>query len=79
MGQPDTRRPLRVLHLEDEPHDAELVAARLRADGVMCEIVTVDSRSDFEAALGAPCDVILADDRLPSFDGAAALAIAKAS
>lgn len=76
MAQPD-RRPLRVLHLEDEPHDAELVAARLRADGVECEIVAVDSRAEFEAALRTPCDVILADDRLPSFDGAAALAIAR--
>ena len=75
---PEHRPPLRVLHLEDDPHDAELVAARLRADGLVCEIVRVDTRPLFEAALtSGPWDVILADDRLPSFDGAGALALAR--
>lgn len=72
-------RPLRVLHLEDEPQDAELVAARLRADALLCEIVRVGTRDAFEAELvKGGWDVILADDRLPSFDGAGALALARA-
>jgi len=73
----ESQARLRLLHLEDEPNDAELVAARLRADGLVCEIAVVDSRQQFEAALERPFDVILADDRLPSFDGNAALELAR--
>ena len=68
---------LRILHVEDDDHDRELVAAVLQRDGLACDIVAVDSRERFEAALHeGRFDVILADDRLPTFDGQAALAIA---
>ena len=57
---------LRVLHLEDDPHDRELVAATLRQDGLACAMYAVSTREAFEAALEASVfDVILADDRLP--------------
>ena len=70
---PDPARVLHILHLEDEPNDRELVAATLRDAGMMCEIVCVDTREGFRAALERRrFDVILADDRLPSFDGPSA-------
>ena len=73
----DCRRPLRVLHVEDDPLDRDLVAETLRAQGLACEIVAVDTRDGFAAALDSgPFDIILADDRLPAFDGQSALALA---
>jgi signal transduction histidine kinase len=70
------RSRIRILHVEDDPRDRELVAATLKAEDVPCDIVTVDNREDFIAALSSPFDVILADDRLPTFDGLTALTIA---
>ena len=70
--------PLRILHLEDDPHDRELAEATLASDGVFCEIRHVDTREAFEGALLAePFDVILADYSLPRFDGLTAQAIAR--
>jgi PAS domain S-box-containing protein len=72
-------RPLRVLHLEDDPADATLVAETLRSEGIPCDIVTVDKRAAFEAALEqGGIDLILADYHLPSFDGVTAHAMAAA-
>ena len=76
---PDPPRVLHVLHVEDEPNDRELVAATLRAAGMACEIVCVDSREGCRAALmRRRFDVVLSDDRLPSFDGLSALRLAAA-
>ncbi len=70
--------PVRVLHLEDNPLDAELVLAALKEGGVQASAVRVDTRADFEAALReGPVDVILADYSLPAFDGIAALQLAR--
>ena len=73
----DLPSPLRVLHVEDDPFDRELVAETLRAAGLACDIVAVDSRAAFEKALATNrVDVILSDDQLPAFDGLTAQAIA---
>lgn len=67
---------LRILHLEDDPHDAELIQALLVRGGLDCEMVRVDTREDFLGALDRePFDLILADYRLPSFDGLTALSL----
>jgi PAS domain S-box-containing protein len=64
----------RILLLEDDPRDAELVGEILKADNFICEITRVQTRADFIAALeGNEIDLILADYRLPSFDGLSAL------
>jgi signal transduction histidine kinase len=53
---------LRILILEDCPLDAELVGARLSEGGIGCELVRVQSRDAFAAALEeGGVDLILAD------------------
>jgi len=69
---------LRVLHLEDDPSDAELVQEKLAADGISCQIMHVETEADFIASLEqGGFDLILADYTLPSFDGLSALKIAQ--
>jgi PAS domain S-box-containing protein len=64
---------LNVLHVEDNPFDAELVESTLRADGLAVQITRVDSRDALDRALaGGTFDLILADYNLPSFDGVSA-------
>ena len=78
MSGSSTDRRLRILHLEDEVRDQELVQAVLEAEGLSCDIETVSTREEFLGALerGA-CDLILSDFALPSFDGLAALELAR--
>ena len=71
-------KPLRILHLEDDPADAELVRATLGQSGMTCDVVQVQNREDFLAALdNTALDLILADNKLPAFDGLSALALAR--
>ena len=67
--------PLRILHLEDDRHDAEIVKAVLEAGGIVCDVARVESRNEFVAALDQDFDLVLADLSLPTFDGLAALQI----
>ena len=71
-------RRLRILHLEDSHADAQLVEATLAESGLDFEFMCVETGTQFQAALqqGA-LDVILADYCLPSFDGMAALELAR--
>ena len=69
---------VRVLHLEDNAIDGDLVAEFLRADGLSCQVDRVWTREAFAQALAAGgYHLILADHQLPSFDGEAALALAR--
>src|SRR6266850_4726147 len=69
---------LRVLHLEDDARDTELVQATLEGEGIQSELTRVEREQDFLAALKRErLDLILADYTLPSFDGLSALRIAQ--
>jgi CheY-like chemotaxis protein len=70
--------PLRILHLEDDPRDAELLQAMLETEGILCHVICVETQADFCAALEqGGFDLILADYTLPSFDGLSALKITR--
>jgi PAS domain S-box-containing protein len=70
--------PLRVLHLEDDVRDAELVRATLEREEIASELTRFETEQDFIAALKrGSFDLILADYTLPSFDGLSALKIAQ--
>ncbi len=68
---------LRVLHLEDNASDAELIQAVLEGEGAICDVTRVETEADFVASLeDGGFDLILADYTLPSFDGLSALQLA---
>jgi PAS domain S-box-containing protein len=69
---------LRILYLEDDPRDAELVQETLAIDDIRCLVTRVETEADFIASLRqGGFDLILADYTLPSFDGLSALKIAR--
>jgi DNA-binding NtrC family response regulator len=72
------KQPLRVLYLEDDPRDAELVQETLDAGGIVYSATRVETEADFVASLAqSGFDLILADYTLPAFDGLSALKIAQ--
>lgn len=72
------KKPLRILHLEDDANDVELVRRAIVAHGIDAQVAAFDTHSDFVSALEeGDYDLILADYTLPSFDGLSALAIAR--
>jgi PAS domain S-box-containing protein len=69
--------PLHILLLEDDASDAELILGLLEAEHIVCKATRVQTRAEFVAALkDTGIDVILADYKLPSFDGLSALKLA---
>ncbi len=68
---------LRIIHLEDDPKDADLVKTTLAAEGIACDIRIAATYDDFAAALDEGIDLILADLALPTFDAMTALAIVR--
>src|SRR6202140_1367696 len=69
--------PLRILLLEDDARDAELIQELIEADHAACEVTCVQTRAEFVAGLAnTGINLILADYKLPSFDGISALKLA---
>jgi PAS domain S-box-containing protein len=67
-----------ILYLEDNPMDVELVKARLEEHNLVCRIIQVQTRPEFDGALReGGLDIILADYHLPMYDGMSALKLAK--
>ena len=69
---------IHVLLLEDDSADAELIQANIEAAGLMCQITCTKTRGEFEEALRqGGYDIILADFKLPMYDGMSALRLAR--
>ena len=72
------RQPLRILSLEDDPRDTELLRESLEAEGISCEFTRVDTQPAFLALLEKnDLDLSLAAYPLRSFDGLSALKLAR--
>ena len=71
-------KPIKILHLEDVPTDAELVEYELQKGNIKFEKRVVDNKDDFVRMLSDfNPDIILSDHSLPSFDSVQAIAILK--
>ena len=76
---PRMAKPLKVLLVEDSPHDAELMLRLLARAGYACDWVQVDREEDFVRQLQPDFDVILCDCQMPEFDGLQALKLLQES
>jgi len=71
-------RPLRILHLEDDPDYSDLVSSLLAKEGLDAQIIVVSEGADFLTALEIErFDIILADYLLPTYNGLQALQLAR--
>src|ERR1700730_518308 len=69
--------PLRILSIEDDPKDTQMIQDLLETEGIVCEITRVDTQAALLASVEeGGVDLILADYSLPSFDGISALKFA---
>jgi PAS domain S-box-containing protein len=70
---------INIIHVEDDPFDSELVHAKLVDAGLNCRFTRVQEREEFISILRncALPDIIIADFRLPRFDGISAMRLAK--
>ncbi len=66
-------QPLRVLIVEDNPHDAELVMRGLRRAGYEPDWRRVESEPAYLAALNPHLDLVISDYAMPQFSGLRAL------
>src|SRR5205814_3353496 len=72
------KKEIRILMLEDNVADAELIRFALREGGLAFSLKRVDSKSAFLRVLEEHTpDVILLDYALPGFDGFSALTLAQ--
>ena len=73
----NTTHPIRLLMLEDNPLDAELIVRQLQRSQLTFTTSIVDNEQDYRSALeNSDPDVILSDYHLPGFDGVTAMRIA---
>lgn len=78
-ARPQSGPMLRILLLEDSALDAELVTEALASADLAVAMERVDTAADFVRAVqDGHWDIILADYRLPAFDGLSALEIVQA-
>ncbi len=77
-GKIRMKQRLRILSLEDNEDDFELIRANIARQGISFEVVRVETREAFVKALtGGGFDLVLADYSLPSFDGLSALDVVR--
>jgi signal transduction histidine kinase len=76
MPNPNTRTlpTIRILQVEDDPLDAELIQAELDADGIGYQVRLVDDETGYARCLEEfKPDIVLSDLSLPGFSGQRAL------
>ena len=74
----ETKTTLRILHLEDDANDIELVQVALNRAGLAAEVNVARGRDEYLAALEAgQFDVILSDNKVLGFEGSMALQLAR--
>lgn len=72
--------PLRILHVEDNPDDAELLRLELDAAGYAPHYLRVETRQEMAGALADEAwDVIVSDFNLPAFNAYEALRVLRAT
>src|SRR5262245_39776426 len=70
---------LKVLIVEDEPADAQLLEYEMKRAGIEFIAHRVETKDEFQLALSEfQPDLILSDFTMPSFDGLSALGLARA-
>ena len=71
---------MRILSLEDDPNDTELIQELLEAEDIVCEVSALKPAPGFWLRSNTvDIDLILADYTLPSFDGLSALKLASSA
>jgi len=74
----DAGKPLRILHLEDSPPDAEIIRERLLDAGFDIQMDWTTNEQEFTAFLKSNgYDLILSDYHMPCFEGTDALNLAQ--
>jgi PAS domain S-box-containing protein len=69
---------LHILHLEDNPADALLVRDQLANDELAAKVLHVSNREQFLQAMNeGPWDLVLADYKLPGYNGLEALKVVR--
>lgn len=77
---PSATQKIRILHLEDDPSDAELIHRALTKSGIIFETRLIHTPEEFDSALVEfRPDIILSDHSLPAFNSLEALNILKRS
>src|SRR5258708_3675522 len=68
----------RILILEDDLHDRQLLEETLLNEGLSCQIVHARTKEEFQVALEkSKFDLIISDFGIPSYSGIAALALSR--
>ena len=68
----------RILILEDDLHDRQLLEETLLNEGLSCQIVHARTKEEFQVALEkSEFDLIISDFGIPSYSGIAALALSR--
>jgi signal transduction histidine kinase len=74
----ETPAVVRILFVEDNPHDAELMIEELKRVGFKFEWERIQTEAEFLARLDAGYDLILSDYAMPAFNGMRALELLRA-
>lgn len=73
-----TEAPIRILHLEDNDSDSQLIQLWLKKENINYDYLFADNEEDFRDILtNQEIDIILSDYHLPGYSGSEAMLLAK--